>query len=229
MPSVQPIVETAGLLTQFTALAPCSGLTNERVFLTLQENAADFFPLDAPWKGSSKPVSLMWNRWDGLTSVNPFDPKSGNWNGIVIGGSGSGKTFLMQTLLGDLLRGNTDVMIVDRGYGYKHLVELFGGEIIPIEPGSSVSINPFDLPEGINTPDDQKKGFLMTVLRAMLPSEGGVTESLENAILSSAISQTYAKALNGKVKNIRLSTFADVLSDLAVIGKRVMQQPKRRS
>lgn len=220
LPSVQPIVETAGLLTQFLALAPCSGQTNERVFLTLQENAADFFPLDAPWKGSSRPVSLMWNRWDSLTSIHPFDPKSSNWNGIVIGGSGSGKTFLMQTLLGDLLRHDTDVMIVDRGYGYQHLVELFGGETIPIEPGSSVSINPFDLPDGATRPDDQKKGFLMTVLRAMLPSEGGVTASLEHAVLSSAVSQTYARALDGQVKQLRLSSFADVLSNLEVIGKR---------
>ena len=227
LPSVQPIVETAGLLTQFIHLAPCSGQANERVYLTLQENAADFFPLDAPWKGSSKPVSLMWNRWDGLTSINPFDPKSSNWNGIVIGGSGSGKTFLMQTLLGDLLRGNTDVMIVDRGYGYKHLVDLFGGEIIPIEPGSSVSINPFDLPEGATKPNEQKKGFLMTLLRAMLPSEGGVTESLENAILSNAISQTYTGALNSKVKDIHLSTFTDVLAKLERIGKREATSKER--
>ena len=55
LPSVQPIVETAGLLTQFVNLAPCSGFANERVFLTLQENAADFFPLDAPWKARANP------------------------------------------------------------------------------------------------------------------------------------------------------------------------------
>ena len=48
LPGVQPILETAGLLTQFIALAPCSGQTNERSFLTLQENAADFFPLGCP-------------------------------------------------------------------------------------------------------------------------------------------------------------------------------------
>ena len=60
----------------------------------------------------------------------------------------------------------------------------------------------------------------MTLLRAMLPSEGGVTESLENAILNSAITQTYAKGLNDKVSSLRLSTFADVLSKLETIGKR---------
>ncbi len=220
LPSVQPIVETAGLLTQFTALAPCSGQTTERVFLTLEENAADFFPLDGPWRGSSQPVSLLWDRWDSLTAIDPFDPKGSNWNGIVIGGSGSGKTFLMQTLLGDLLRKGADVIIVDRGYGYQQLVELFGGETIPIEPGSGVSINPFELPEGVSKPDDQKKGFLLAVLRTMLPSEGGVTASLENAILTSAISQTYAKSLNGQPQQVCLSTFADVLSSLTVIGKR---------
>ena len=143
-------------------------------------------------------MSLLRNRWDGLTSVNPFDPKSGNWNGIVIGGSGSGKTFLMQTLLGDLLRGDTDVMIIDRGYGYKPLVELFDGEIIPVEPGSSVSINPFDLPKDIVIPDSQKKGFLLTVLRAMLPSEGGVTESLENAIMEQCHQPTICQSTEHK-------------------------------
>lgn len=217
LPSVQPLVETAGLLTQFKALAPCSGQTNERVFLTLQENAADFFPLDAPWQGSSQSTSLLWNRWDSLTSINPFDPKSSNWNGIVIGGSGSGKTFLMQTLLGDLLRQDADVMIVDRGYGYKHLVELFGGQIIPLEPGGSISINPFELPTGESKPDDQKKGFLMAVLAAMLPSEDTFNKSLENALLSSVINQLYEKA---KGEEVRLSDLAKLLGTLTSIGER---------
>ncbi|MCA9839205.1 MAG: ATP-binding protein [Trueperaceae bacterium] len=217
LPGVQPIVETAGLLTQFKALAPCSGLCNERMFLTLQENAADFFPLDAPWQGSSQPLSLVWNRWDSLSALDPFDPKSSNWNGMVIGGSGSGKTFLMQTLLGDLLRQDVEVMIVDRGYGYQHLVELFDGELIPIEPGGKVSINPFDLPEGELKPDDQKKGFLMALLSAMLPSETPFNKSLENALLSSAIHQLYDGA-NGNL--ITLSDLARLLTSLNQIGER---------
>ena len=236
LPSVQPIVETAGLFKQFTALAPCSGQTNERVFLTLQENAADFFPLDAPWRGSSQPVSLIWNRWDGLTGIDPFDVKSNNWNGIVVGASGTGKTFWMQMLLGDLLRKGADVMIVDRGYGYQQLVELFGGQIIPVEPGTNVSINPFDLPKGMTSPDDQQKGFLMALLRAMLPSEKGTAEAVENAILSSAILQTYARAtterkIKGKVvphfAGARLSDLSRVLVTLEAIGERSASSQER--
>lgn len=223
LPGVLPIVETAGLLTQFVALAPCSGRTNERSFLTLQENAADFFPLDGPWRGARRPVSLLWNRWDGLTAVDPFDPKSGNWNGVVIGGSGSGKTFLMQMLLGDLLRQGADVMLVDRGYGYRPLVELFGGEMVPIEPGSGVSLNPFELPAGVSVPDEQKKGFLMAVLRALLPSEGGVAMSLENAVLMSAIGQAYAAASTP----VTLSSFAEVLARLKSVGQRQATSKER--
>lgn len=228
MPGVVPIVESAGLFTQFRALAPLSGGTNERTFATLEENATDFFPMDAPWRGSSKPVSLMWNRWDSLTALDPFDPNNSNWNAIVVGGSGSGKTFLMQSLLGELLRQDVDVMIVDRGYGYKHLVDLFDGQIIAIEPGS-VSINPFDLPEGATVPSDEKKAFLMALIRAMIPSEGGVIASIENAIITAAIGQTYARATNermvdGEVRRYfagaRLSDFVRVLTTLEEIGER---------
>lgn len=236
LPGVKPIVETAGLFKQFVALAPCSGRVNERVFLTLQENAADFFPLDAPWRGSSQPTSLIWNRWDSLTSIDPFDPRSTNWNGIVVGASGTGKTFLMQMLLGDLIARGADVMIVDRGYGYQQLVDLFGGQTIPIEPGTNVSINPFDLPQDVTSPNDQQKGFLMALLRAMLPPERGASESLENAILSSAIVQTYARAttehkVEGKVVSrfagTRLSDLARVLVTLEAVGDRSASSQER--
>jgi conjugal transfer ATP-binding protein TraC len=230
LPGARPIVESAGLMTQFMALAPFGGGTNERNFLTFEENAADFFPLDTPWAGSNKPISLMWNRWDSVTALDPFDPRSPNWNAIVIGASGTGKTFLVQSLLGELLRGDVDVMIVDRGYGYQHLVELYGGQIIPIEPHNDVSINPFDLLEGEVTPDEEKRAFLLALIRAMIPSEGGATAATENAILNHAITQTYARFTSerrneaGEIERYfmgaRLSDLAKVLVTMEEIGDR---------
>jgi conjugal transfer ATP-binding protein TraC len=230
LPGARSVVESAGLMKQFLELAPFSGGVNERNFLTFEENAADFFPLDTPWLGSSKPITLMWNRWDSLTSLDPFDPRSTNWNSIVIGSSGTGKTFLVQSILGELLRGDVDVMIVDRGFGYKHLVDLFGGEIIPIEPSNDVSINPFDLPEGEVEPDEEKRAFLLALLRGMIPSEGGTIAATENAILNHAITQTYERFTSerrnekGEIERYfmgaQLSDLAKVLVTMEEIGDR---------
>jgi conjugal transfer ATP-binding protein TraC len=230
LPGARSVVESAGLMTQFLALAPFGGGTNERNFLTFEENAADFFPLDTPWAGSNKPISLMWNRWDSVTALDPFDQRSTNWNSIVIGSSGTGKTFLVQSILGELLRGDVDVMIVDRGYGYRHLVELYGGQIIPIEPSNDISINPFDLPEGDVTPDEEKRAFLLALLRGMIPSEGGAVAATENAILNHAITQTYERFTSerrnekGEIERYfmgaQLSDLAKVLVTMEEIGDR---------
>jgi conjugal transfer ATP-binding protein TraC len=230
LPGARSVVESAGLMTQFLALAPFGGGMNERNFLTFEENAADFFPLDTPWAGSNKPISLMWNRWDSVTALDPFDQRSTNWNSIVIGSSGTGKTFLVQSILGELLRGDVDVMIVDRGYGYRHLVELYGGQIIPIEPSNDISINPFDLPEGDVTPDEEKRAFLLALLRGMIPSEGGAVAATENAILNHAITQTYERFTSerrnekGEIERYfmgaQLSDLAKVLVTMEEIGDR---------
>ena len=120
-------------------------------------------------------------------------------------------------------------MIIDRGYGYAHLVELFDGETIPIEPGK-VSINPFDLPPGEVSPDEEKRAFLLALIRAMVPSEGGAVGATENAILNHAISQTYSRFTSERRKEdgtverffagAKLSDLARVLVTMEEIGTR---------
>ena len=209
---MRSVHEGKGLWTQFKQLAPFSGGSNERLKMTFDTTAMCFFPYDVPWTGSERPTLLLQNRYDSLTAIDPFDPANANWNAIVVGGSGSGKTFFTQTLLAELLREDADVMIVDRGYGYASLVELYGGTTIPIEPGS-VSINPFQLAEGQDQPDEQKKAFLLAVLRAMLPTEKFTAqEALENALLTEALEKVY---LHPKP---RLSDFVAKLSTMTEVS-----------
>lgn len=234
-PGVNAVVESVGLLTQFLKLAPLSGGANERLCLCFEENAADLMPYNAPWRGSANPVCLFFNRWDGLTTLDPFDPASRNWNAIFVGASGSGKTFLAQSMLGELLDRDLEAVIVDRGAGYEALVKFFGGHAIPIEPGS-VSINPFDLAEGELEPGDEKKAFLLALLGAMLGERPRGEAALERAILGAAIGQTYARAtierrVGGAVRReyagARLSDLARVLVTLEQIGERAASPRER--
>ncbi len=233
MHGLKAIVESAGLWRQWLQLAPYSGQTNERVFRVFEENAADFFPVSGPWKGIGEPVCLFGNRWDGLISVDPFDPSMPNWNAVVAGTSGSGKTFFVQSVLCQLIAAGAEAVIVDRGYGYEPLVRAVGGTVVPVDPAEGVSINPFDLPEGCSEPDDEKKAFLVALLRSILPPVDRAREPIENAILESAVVQTYARATEerrdpetGRTVKVfggaRLSDLATVLVTMEEIGERPM-------
>jgi len=185
-----------GLLTPWLALAPFSGgVAEEKVYL-LETNAAHFFPTTGAWTGSPRPVALFRNRQGSLVYVDPFDKRMRNYNGIVVGGSGSGKTFSVQYILSELLRDEkVSVVILDRGRNYQALVEAFGGAMVDIRPGAGTSINPFDLEEGEVEPTPEKKGDLLKLLRAMVPPGDDPTqEAVENAILEAAIDQTYKRA-----------------------------------
>lgn len=177
-------------------LAPFNGEVSPHTFKVPTTNAADFAPTSLPWGGQNNPTAIYRNRFSGLTSINAYDPSAPNWNGLVVAGSGSGKTFFMQSYLTSLLaQGDAEVIIVDRGGGYIPLVEALAGKevIIPIEPGQ-VSINPFDLPEGTHTPSEDKKGMLFGILRSMVPpSDDPEVAAVEDAILISAIDQVYKR------------------------------------
>jgi conjugal transfer ATP-binding protein TraC len=236
---LEVVRESLGLLEQFVALSPGSGRNNETTFSLLDGNVAAFVPSHVAWSGSGRPVVGFWNQFDGFAGLDPFDPRSSNWNGIVVGGSGSGKTFFMQVYLSELLRQDADVIIVDRGYGYRHLVELFDGVLIPVEPQNGVSVNPFDLEPGVFFPDEGRKAFLAAVIKTMLGAKGGSGSGSQDGVIDAAITQAYARAtsqrrnkVSGEVETVfegvRLSNFVHVLNTLEEVGDRSISDIERR-
>ncbi len=234
---VKAVVETAGLWQQFVALAPCSGRTNERLFRVFEENAADFFPTAGPWAGHGAPTCLFWTQWDSLAAIDPFDPRAGNWNAIVAGASGAGKTFFVQSLLTQLLGRDVETIIVDRGGGYAYLARALGGQEISIDATAEVSLNPFDLPDGVVVPPPEKKAFLAALLRAMLEADPS-HDPAEGAILDAAVEQTYARATTARrdaasgsivetFEGTRLSDLLTTLITMEELGDRAMSPRER--
>jgi len=180
----------------FFRLAPFNGMMSPHTFMVPTTNAADIAPTSTPWRGMPHPTAIYRNRYQSLTGINAFDPRATNWNGLVVAGSGSGKTFFAQSYLSSLLaQEQTEVIIVDRGGGYIPLVESIAGRevIIPIEPGT-VSINAFDLPPGTVEPSQTKLAFVFAILRSMVPpSDNPEQAAIEDAILMAAIEQTYKR------------------------------------
>jgi len=57
------------------------------------EVLADFLPIFGDWKGHQIPRLLLRNRSSGLIGFDPFSPTLTNFNQVISGGSGAGKSF----------------------------------------------------------------------------------------------------------------------------------------
>ena len=71
---------------------------------------------------------------------------------LVLGSTGSGKSFLLNFLLVNALRYNPRIAILDLGGSYRWLTKLAGGSYLALSPGdSATALNPFGLEPGERT------------------------------------------------------------------------------
>ena len=171
-------------------------------------NLADFLPVYAPREGDDDPVVLFRNRLNGLVSFNPFDPSLPNYNCLVTGSSGAGKSFLNNCILLQEMNRNQRVFIIDIGGSYKKLTEALGGQYLEINLRDDYSINPFDIPDPGQEPSNQKVKSLLAICEQMLSEEGSPRlPKLDRVLLEKAIMDLY--------EDKRRKNEIPVLSDLA--------------
>lgn len=89
----EAIHETVGSWKIFKNDLPFAPIEQIRGKRIKTNNLADFLPLYGPRRGDDDPVVILHNRLGGLVSFNPFDPKLPNYNALVTGSSGAGKSF----------------------------------------------------------------------------------------------------------------------------------------
>lgn len=135
------------------------------------EVLSDFLPLFGDWKGHAIPRVLLRNRSNGLVGFDPFSPTLTNYNQVISGGSGAGKSFSTNVLITHLMKEDPKVFILDIGGSYKKSTENFGGQYIPIGTDSKISINPFDLSDSSIEAIDQKIKFLTSLVELMTKEE----------------------------------------------------------
>lgn len=157
-------------------------------------NAAHFMPMFTTWEGNSNPVALIPNREGVLVSVDPFAPELPNWNGIIFGGSGSGKSFTVANLILSFIGQTPEpkVIWIDNGASSQKLVESLGGEFINLSLESGIRLNLFDLESGESKPPPSKIKLILAVLETILKEdEKPSLPKREKALLEEVIYQTY--------------------------------------
>ena len=116
-----------------------------------------------------------------------------NYNSVVFGKSGGGKSYTIKLEVLRSLVFGTQVLIIDPEDEYKYLADTVGGSAVKISINSDQHINPFDLPavkEG-ELPADVFRSHILDLAGLMKLILGDLTPE-ESAILDEALIQTYA-------------------------------------
>ena len=200
--------ESVGAWKVLKGNLPAAPLSLERARKMKTNNLADFLPLYGPREGDLDPVVLFRNRLNGLVSFNAFDPGLPNYNSLVTGSSGAGKSFLNNCILLQELARGLRVFIIDIGGSYKKLTEALGGQYLEINLSDQYRINPFDLANPFEEPSNQKIKSLLACIESMVSEDDKAKlPKLDRALLERAVIELY--------KSRRAEGEVPTLSDLA--------------
>lgn len=185
-------IPVADFFEAWTALSPGSGRVPYYKVSLLEDNASDLMPTWTPWRGLDRAMAVYEGAGGVPVQIDLFSDRFPAKHGIVVGGSGRGKSFFVQSLINQAALRGVEVIIVDRGFNYVSLVELLGGSVVVMDPVEGDSVNPFELREGEIFPSEEKKDILRALFRAMVPPPQNEQEaSIEEAIFMAAVEQTY--------------------------------------
>ncbi|NLD99037.1 MAG: hypothetical protein GX640_04120 [Fibrobacter sp.] len=132
----------------------CEMLDPIRLILP-KRNVRHFMPLELPRRVRKHPKNRhlihLNNDCGSIDSIDLFDSERANaWNGVVVGGTGSGKSFFYQGLLAQYMVYKPRIAIIDYGGAgagsYRNLVINNGGQYLEIDiSNTKFGINPFDV------------------------------------------------------------------------------------
>jgi type-IV secretion system protein TraC len=204
--------ETVGSWKVFKGNLPAAPVKLERAKKFKTNNLVDFIPIYGPREGDDDPAVIFRNRLNGLVSFNPFDSKLTNYNALVTGSSGAGKSFLNNCILAQELARGLRVFIIDIGGSYKKLTEALGGQYLEMDLSDQYRINPFDIPDPSELPSNQKLKSLLAVIESMVvEDEKSKLSKLDRVLLEKAIIELYEEKRKSKTVPV-MSELSDKLA-----------------
>ncbi len=187
----------------FISHLPIQGDDNLLRFPVLSRALAALIPLGDEWKGCAHPELLLKTYQDEGLALDLFDPSLPAKHAIMIGSTGSGKSFTTNYLLSHFMSAGdrNHVIVIDVGGSYRKLARIFQGSYFEVQCSEEFAMNPFPEKEKIFSKnqdyDPDQLSFLATLLEKMVTEHEKLTSS-DQRILESAVIETYRTRHEGE-------------------------------
>ena len=184
---------------------------------------SDYLPIDMPRycypAEDSKNFTYFYTKEDQLTKIDLFDKRADNWNAIICGGSGSGKSFITNGILFQYAVYNPQIAIIDYGGAdsgsYRNFIINNNGTYLEINLDSyDFSVNPFD-GQMFNIENNKEKlnswkfvSLMATIERMALDSEHPFTANTRY-FLKEELLKYYKEKKNNIDNSCNITEFAE--------------------
>ncbi len=163
-----------------------------RARTVLSSNCASLSPIAGDWKGTGRPILLLLSRRGQPCGIDLFNNPTGNYNCVIAGKSGGGKSFLTNDLLLGLLGAGAQVWIIDKGRSYEKLVTTLKGDYLRFTAGAPICLNPFTF---VDTGEDFDDWLpRLKALVSQMASPSAPADDLQDAVIGQAIKECYDRS-----------------------------------
>jgi conjugation system TraG family ATPase len=202
-------VENAELANIFFTCIPGNARSNYRGFINTTKQAICYLQKDSLYISSVK-GHIYVDRFGAPAKLDMWNyPKLVNKNRIVIGPSGSGKSFWLNNYILQSFEQGRDIMIIDIGGSYRSMVELNGGKYFDSTEQQKFAFNPFLCERDrtgryqyIDNTDDESSNDIIDTIAAILSFIWKGNEAItrtEMAILKETIIDFYKYINNSSI------------------------------
>lgn len=171
-------------------------------FLTLSEAALCLMYKEHQAQGDNSPLKCYYTDRQGVPMPIDTTGKEGkikytnNSNFFVLGPSGSGKSFFMNTVMRQYYEQDTDIVIVDTGDSYEGLCSYFEGTYISYSKEKPISMNPFKITKlEYEQNFGEKKNFLKSLIFQIFKG-AEVPTKIEDTIINQTIVEYFDAYFN---------------------------------
>lgn len=214
----EPYVDALPL---WVATTPGYTRANYRTFITVLEHGLTYLTYESARKGNMEGHRFT-DRLGNPTVIDLWKhPSINNRNGIVEGGSGTGKSFTVNNIVDQDLEKGYHVIILDVGHSYRNQCTFNKGMYYDSSDLSKLSFNLFKCDKdetGHYKPNDDKQLFIQSILITIWKGDNIISNE-ENAILLEIV-ENYYKHINQINIEPDLISFHAFLGDYNLVEKR---------
>ncbi|WKN44258.1 VirB4 family type IV secretion system protein [Tunicatimonas pelagia] len=184
----EALIESYDTANLFFASVPGNGFQHYRWLITVDQIASCYLHWMRDVTGD-KQGDYLCDRFRNLLQVNLFNTQQANQNCVVIGPSGSGKSYTMGNFIAQRLERGARQIIIDKGGTYRNVMYALNGKgfeqtYFEYSAEKPLAFNPFLLDknsEGHYRLTSEKSNFLIAVLSTIWKGSGSQDQDLTPA------------------------------------------------